>query len=68
MPLRIHRSVRLKESEKFCSKPKESAEKLLNQLGLIGEFVGEGPSVTKQSISPDEVVDGNSKITLTLGY
>ena len=52
----------------FKNYSKESAEKLLNQLGLIGEFVGEGPSVTKQSISPDEVVNGNSKITLTLGY
>ncbi|HII4494338.1 stage V sporulation protein D [Clostridium perfringens] len=52
----------------FKNYSKESAEKLLNQLGLIGEFVGEGPSVTKQSISPDEVVNGNSKIKLTLGY
>lgn len=52
----------------FKNHPKSSAEKLLNQLGLVGEFIGEGPSVIKQSISPEEVVEGNSKITLTLGY
>lgn len=50
----------------FTGISKQEAEEILSQIGLKGEFQGQG-NIIKQNITPYDVVDSGSTIKLTLG-